>query len=89
MRKKDLIKENDELRDTVMNQGRIITKTVFELLAAQVERDAAVNDIRMLGRMGKDICCVCAHYNHGAGNPEKCPKALKEDCFEWRGMKEG
>lgn len=51
--------------------------------------DAAEEDIRMLGRMGANICPVCAHYNHGAGNPGKCPKALKEDCFEWRGMKEG
>lgn len=49
----------------------------------------AVEDIRLLGRMGANICPVCAHYNHGAGNPEKCPNALKEDCFEWRGTKEG
>lgn len=49
----------------------------------------AVEDLRLLGRMGANICPVCAHYNHGAGNPEKCPKALKEDCFEWRGTKEG
>lgn len=48
----------------------------------------AVEDIRMLGRMGQNICPVCAHYNHGAGNPKQCPRALKcEDCFEWRGMK--
>lgn len=46
----------------------------------------AVEDFRMLGRMGANVCPVCAHYNHGAGNPEKCPKALKEDCFEWRGV---
>jgi hypothetical protein len=49
----------------------------------------AVEDIRILGQMGQNICPVCAHYNHGAGSPEHCPKALKEDCFEWRGMKEG
>lgn len=48
--------------------------------------DEAVEDFRMLGRMGANICPVCAHYNHGAGSPEKCPKALKEDCFEWRGV---
>lgn len=53
------------------------------------ERHQAVKDIRMLGRMGANICPVCAHYNHGAGNPEKCPKALKEDCFEWRGVQHG
>ena len=46
----------------------------------------AEEDIRMLDRMGANICPVCAHYNHGAGDPEHCPKALKEDCFEWRGV---
>lgn len=47
-------------------------------------------DIRMLGRMGANICPVCAHYNHGAGDPKQCPRALKgEECFEWRGVKEG
>lgn len=52
--------------------------------------DVVVNDIRMLGRMGANICPVCAHYNHGAGDPKQCPRALKgEDCFEWRGTKEG
>ena len=49
----------------------------------------AVDDIYMLGRMGANICPVCAHYNHGAGDPEHCPKALKEDCFEWRGVQNG
>jgi len=49
----------------------------------------AVEDILLLGHMGANICPVCAHYNHGAGDPKHCPKALKEDCFEWRGTKEG
>lgn len=50
----------------------------------------AVEDIRLLGRTGEFICPVCAYYNHGAGDPKHCPKALKgEDCFEWRGTKEG
>jgi len=46
-------------------------------------------DIRMLGRMGANICPVCANYNHGQGCKE-CVKHLSgEECFEWRGMKEG
>lgn len=54
------------------------------------EYDALETDIRMLGRMGQNICAVCAHYNHGAGDPKRCPRALKgEDCFEWRGVKNG
>lgn len=43
-------------------------------------------DLRLLGRMGANICPVCTHYNHGAGDPKYCPLALKEDCFTWRGM---
>ena len=43
-------------------------------------------DFRLLGRMGANICPVCAHYNHGAGDPKYCPMAFKEDCFQWRGM---
>ena len=46
-------------------------------------------DIRMLGRMGANICPVCIHYNKGAGSPEHCPRFLKEDCFEWRGVQNG
>lgn len=48
----------------------------------------AVEDIRMLGRMGQNVCLVCAHYNHGAGTRDVCPKCMVEDCFEWRGLRE-
>jgi hypothetical protein len=65
----------------------IIFSAREELLIELVKHAEA--DMRMLGRMGQNICPVCAHYNHGAGDPKHCPKALKEDCFEWRGMKEG
>jgi len=51
--------------------------------------EQAVEDIRLLGRTGEFICPVCAHYNHGEGDPKHCPKALKEDCFEWRGVQNG
>lgn len=60
---------------------------VFRIADLKDERVALEADMRLLGRMGQNICPVCAHYNHGAGNPEHCPKALKEDCFEWRGVK--
>lgn len=65
---------------------------VFRIADLKDERVALEADMRLLGRMGQNVCPVCAHYNHGAGNPEKCPRALKgEDCFEWRGIakKEG
>lgn len=53
------------------------------------ERDAAVEDIRMLGRTGEFICPVCAHYNHGEGTTGECVKCLTEDGFRWRGEKDG
>lgn len=48
----------------------------------------AVEDIRMLGRMGKFICPVCAYYNHGEETKGECVKCLTGDGFRWRGEKE-
>ena len=51
----------------------------------------AVEDIRMLGRMGANICPVCAHHNHGEGDKQKCVSCIinrDTDNFEWRGVKE-
>lgn len=63
---------------------------VFRIADLKDERVALEADMRLLGRMGQNVCPVCAHYNHGAGDPKHCPRALKgEDCFEWRGTKEG
>ena len=52
------------------------------------ERDAAVEDIRMLGRMGLNICPVCACHNHGEGDKQKCVTCIinnDTDNFQWRG----
>lgn len=61
-----------------------------EMLGAALnERDQAVEYLKMLGRMGQNICPVCAHYNHGEGS-KKCITCPKMDNFEWRGVvKEG
>lgn len=57
-----------------------------EILRKQNELlNQAVEDIRILGRMGQNICPVCANYNHGAGCKD-CVKCLKEDNFKWRGL---
>lgn len=48
----------------------------------------AVEDIRMLGRIGNWLCPVCAHYNHGEGTKGKCVKCFTGDGFRWRGEKE-
>lgn len=70
-----------------MEQTDFIIETVNDAKKTIIQ---AVEDLRLLGRMGQNVCPVCAHYNHGAGDPKRCPRALKgEDCFEWRGMKEG
>jgi rubrerythrin len=56
----------------------------------EAELVQAVEDIRALGRMGANICPLCAHYNHGMGSKTMCPACPKLDNWEWRGIvKEG
>ena len=64
----------------LMEQNEILRK----------ERDAAVEDIRILGCMGQDICSLCVHFNHGEGN-KNCIPCFVEDMgnFSWRGVKHG
>lgn len=49
------------------------------------ERDQAVEDIKMLGRLGANICPLCSNYSHGEGN-KACISCLKLDNFEYRGI---
>lgn len=64
-------------------EQNLVIETVKEAKETIVQLE---KDIRLLGRMGANICPVCAHYNHGSGDPDHCPRALKGDCFEWRGV---
>jgi len=62
------------------------------ILRIATEANQAVEDIRRLGRMGANICPVCAHYNHGEGSKEHCITCIinrDTDNFEWRGVKNG
>lgn len=63
--------------------------TIFELVnELQAKLNQAVEDMRMLGRMGANVCPVCAHYNHGEGSKEHCITCItnrETDNFEWRG----
>ena len=78
---------SQELRECTANTSTAVWLYIRNHESKMKQAEA---DIRMLGRMGANICPVCAHYNHGTGDPKQCPRALKgEDCFEWRGMKEG
>ena len=67
-------------------------KMIFERMnELQADLNQAVEDIRMLGRMGQNVCPVCAHYNHGEGDKQKCVGCIMKwdtDNFEWRGMKD-
>ena len=63
--------------EELQNLKGTLDKTTYML-------NQAVEDIRLLGRMGQNICPVCANYNHGQGCKE-CVKCLKEDNFKWRG----
>lgn len=65
--------------------AQMTVRTIESLLK---ERDAAVEDIRTLGRMGENTCAVCKNRNRGEGG-EKCIGCLIEDNWEWRGVQEG
>lgn len=63
---------------------------LYEVKTLKEERAALVEDIRALGRMGMNVCQLCAHYNHGMGSKTMCPACPKLDNWEWRGIvKEG
>lgn len=77
----------------ILKQVADLQEAVKNLMAQndrlRKERDAAVEDIRMLGRMGANICPVCARYNHGEGDKRKCITCIinrETDNFEWRGV---
>lgn len=62
---------------------------MYEFQRVTEELYQAVEDIKTLGRMGVNICPLCAHYNHGEGG-KRCIACPKMDNFEWRGLvKEG
>ena len=84
MWKNDLKQEIFQLRDLATDQGRTIVGLMLECEGLKRERNMAVEDMRKLGRMGQNVCPVCAYYNHGEGCKE-CVKCMKEDCFRWRG----
>lgn len=68
--------------------GSVVKNTIdllFEVKALKEERDALVADMRMLGRMGANVCPVCTYYNHGEGC-KKCITCPKMDNFRWRGL---
>ena len=75
----------DNLRMLPKDFIQMAVRTIEGLLK---ERDAAVNDIRILGRMGENTCAVCKNRNRGEGG-EKCIGCLIEDNWEWRGVQEG
>lgn len=87
MRKKAMQEEIARLRDVVMEQGRAIVGLMSECEGLRGERDSAVKDIRMLGRMGANVCPLCVHYNHGEGS-KQCVSCPKGDNFRWRGIVE-
>lgn len=91
MRKKGLLDKIELLDKAVQKQGRDIIGMMLEVEKAKEERNQAVEDIRSLGRMGANICPLCAHYNHGMGSKTMCPACPKLDNWEWHGIvtKEG
>lgn len=74
-------------------QGCVASPAVwFYIHELDSKLNQAEEDIRMLGRMGANICPVCAHYNHGEGDKQKCVSCIinrDTDNFEWRGIQHG
>ena len=68
-------------------------ETMLKLMnELQADLNQAVEDMRMLGRIGANICPVCVHHNHGEGSKEHCITCIinrETDNFEWRGAKGG
>ena len=63
---------------------------LIESLSAQLdqvtrERDAAVEDLKYVGKIDGTFCEICKHQPE-----EDCEKRKFEnmDCFEWRGVEE-
>lgn len=72
----------------LMTYGTRRNGKTLEIIRKQNELlNQAVEDIRMLGRMGQNICPVCANYNHGEGS-KMCISCPKMDNFRWRGVVE-
>jgi len=63
--------------------------------AAEAERDAAVEDLKLMADWYRDsvcddgICGLCKQdADHGLdGYANECAGFYKNDCFEWRGVK--
>ncbi len=75
------------------NNLRMLPKDFIQMAVRTIEgllkeRDSAVEDMRILGRMGENTCSVCKHRNHGEGG-QTCIGCLIVDNWEWRGVQEG
>ena len=79
----------EEIKKGLECCGQFTTLAYIQQLESKLNQ--AVEDIRMLGRMGQNVCPVCAHYNHGEGDKQKCVGCIMKwdtDNFEWRGRKD-
>lgn len=62
----------------------ILRLTEYTLRDLLMQRDAAVEDLRMLGITGGSNCKACAHYNRGHGS-DPCKTCPQLDNWDWRG----
>lgn len=63
-----------------------------ELEQVKRERDAAISDLTYIARTYPvDLCddLVCQYCKHYPNVNTGCPGWTENDCFEWRGQKEG
>lgn len=75
-----------EDHDLCIRRSRADAVALIQQLESKLNQ--AVEDFRLLGRMGANICPICAYHNHGEGTSGECVKCLTGDGFRWRGEKE-
>lgn len=91
--------ENDRLRKE-RNEARVDcavaeknhANCAAELEQVKRERDAAISDLTYIARTYPvDLCddLVCQYCKHYPNVNTGCPGWTENDCFEWRGQKEG
>ena len=88
----DLAKAHDALSADWAKQKQRAKAAEARAEKAERERDAAISDLTYIARTYPvDLCddLVCQYCKHYQNVNTGCPGWTENDCFEWRGIKEG
>ena len=93
-------KENEISRHLIEMQSNVITELTARAESAERERDAAIADMKLIVDAVREehcdeTCCFACKFdcdtsiNDSGEYGSECPGFYKDDCFEWRGAREG